>query len=86
MCPPIGSPLKSKLMSMYFPNLLELSLRFVLALPKASSTQLDFRRMFFTLQHKRKENGVSPDLQTQINDAFSFSGFSREFSNSREAL
>lgn len=46
----MGSPLKSKLMSMYFPKRLELSLRFVLALPKASNTQLDFSKMFFTLQ------------------------------------
>lgn len=49
MCPPVGSPLKLKLMSMYLPKRLELSLRFVLAFPKASSTQLDFSSTFFTL-------------------------------------
>lgn len=50
MWPPVGSPLKSKLMSMYFPKRLELSLRLVLALPKASKTQLDLSRMFLTLR------------------------------------
>lgn len=45
----MGSPLKSKLISMYFPNLLELSLRLVLAFPKASKTQFDFSNIFFTL-------------------------------------
>lgn len=49
MCPPVGSPLKLKLMSMYLPKRLELSLRFVLAFPKASSTQLDLSSTFFTL-------------------------------------
>lgn len=49
MWPPVGSPLKSKLMSMYLPKRLELSLRLVLALPKASKTQLDFSSTFFTL-------------------------------------
>lgn len=49
MCPPVGSPLKSKLMSMYLPKRLELSLRLVLALPKASRTQLDLSSTFFTL-------------------------------------
>lgn len=36
-----GSPLKSKLMSMYLPKRLELWLRLVRALPKASSTHVD---------------------------------------------
>lgn len=49
MCPPTGSPLKSKLMSMYLPKRLELWLRLVRALPKASSTQVDLRRTSFTL-------------------------------------
>ena len=39
-------PLKSKLISMYLPNLEELSLRFVLALPKASRMSLDCKRTF----------------------------------------
>ena len=50
MCPPTGSPLKSKSISMYFPNLLELSFLFVRALPKLSKTALDFRRTSLTLQ------------------------------------
>ena len=54
MCPPIGSPLKSKLMSIYLPKRLELSLRVVLAFPKASRMQLDCRRMFFTLEISNK--------------------------------
>jgi len=41
--------LKSKLMSMYLPKRLELSFRFVLALPNASRIQFDCSRMFFTL-------------------------------------
>ena len=49
MCPPTGSPLKSKSMSMYFPNLLELSFLIVLALPKLSKIALDFKRMSLTL-------------------------------------
>lgn len=49
MCPPTGSPLKSKLMSMYLPKRLELWLRLVRALPKASSTQVDFSSTSFTL-------------------------------------
>lgn len=49
MCPPTGSPLKSKSMSMYFPNLLELSFLTVLALPKLSKIALDFKRMSLTL-------------------------------------
>lgn len=53
MWPPIGSPLKSKLISMYLPKRLELSLRLVLALPKASRTQLDLSSMFFTLQDSK---------------------------------
>ena len=38
--------LKSKLMSMYFPNLEELSFLLVLALPKASRISLDWSRTF----------------------------------------
>lgn len=57
MWPPVGSPLKSKLMSMYLPKRLELSLRLVLALPKASRTQLDFSSTFFTL-HSTAQHGV----------------------------
>lgn len=74
----MGSPLKSKLMSMYFPNRLELSLRFVLALPKASNRQLDFSRMFFTLQQgwmDGKRNGVR--LQHSHHGIFFHSHFSR---------
>lgn len=52
MCPPVGSPLKLKLMSIYLPKRLELSFRFVLAFPKASSTQLDLSSTFFTLIHQ----------------------------------
>ncbi|TNN65346.1 hypothetical protein EYF80_024501 [Liparis tanakae] len=37
-------------MSMYLPKRLELSLRLVLAFPKASRTQLDLSSMFFTLR------------------------------------
>lgn len=40
MWPPTGAPLKSNCTSMYFPNRLELSLRRVLAFPKASNTGL----------------------------------------------
>ena len=54
MWPPMGSPLKSKFISMYLPNLLELSFLFVLALPKLSRMAFDFKRMFFTLQNMRK--------------------------------
>lgn len=57
MWPPVGSPLKSKLMSMYLPKRLELSLRLVLALPKASRTQLDFSSTFFTL-HSTAQHGM----------------------------
>lgn len=68
MCPPTGSPLKSKLMSMYLPKRLELWLRLVRALPKASSTQVDLRSTSFTLwteglgaqcKHPRLENNHS---------------------------
>lgn len=41
--------MKSKLMSMYLPKRLELWLRLVRALPKASSTQVDFSSTSFTL-------------------------------------
>lgn len=50
MCPPTGSPLKSKLMSMYLPKRLELWLRLVRAFPKASSTQVDLSNTSLTLQ------------------------------------
>ena len=46
MWPPMGSPLKSKLISMYLPNREELSLRLVLALPKASKMSLDCNKTF----------------------------------------
>lgn len=49
MCPPIGSPLKSKCISMYFPNRDELSFLFVFAFPNASSMEFDWIRTFFTL-------------------------------------
>ena len=49
MWPPVGSPLKSKLMSMYFPNRLELSFRFVLALPNASMIWFDLIKTVVTL-------------------------------------
>ena len=48
-CPPIGSPLKSKIISIYFPKRLELSLRFVLAFPKHSKIVFDWTRIFLTL-------------------------------------
>lgn len=49
MCPPTGSPLKSKLMSMYLPKRLELLLRLVRAFPKASSTHVDLSSTSLTL-------------------------------------
>lgn len=49
MFPPTGSPLKLKLICMYLPNRLELSLRFVFAQPSDSSIEFDRRRIFFTL-------------------------------------
>lgn len=45
----MGSPLKSKLMSMYLPKRLELWLRLVRALPKASSTHVDLSSTSLTL-------------------------------------
>ena len=45
----MGSPLKSKLMSMYLPNLEELSFRFVLAFPKASKMSFDCNKTFLAL-------------------------------------
>ena len=53
MWPPIGSPLKSKLMSMYLPNLDELSLRLVFALPNDSKIAFDCSSTFFTLNHAK---------------------------------
>lgn len=83
----MGSPLKSKLMSMYFPNRLELSLRFVLALPKASNTQLDFSRMFFTLQQGWMDGkGSRIRLQRSHHRIFFHSHFSEEFNDSSDAL
>lgn len=83
----MGSPLKSKLMSMYFPKRLELSLRFVLALPKASNTQLDFSRMFFTLQQGWVDGkGSKIRLQHSHHGIFFHSHFSEEFNDSSDAL
>lgn len=83
----MGSPLKSKLMSMYFPNRLELSLRFVLALPKASNTQLDFSRMFFTLQQGWVGGkGSRIRLQHSHHGIFFHNHFSEEFNDTSDAL
>ena len=59
MWPPVGSPLKSKFMSIYFPNRLELSFRFVLALPNASMIWLDLINTVVTLdtEEKQQNNG-----------------------------
>lgn len=76
MWPPVGSPLKSKLMSMYLPKRLELSLRLVLALPKASRTQLDFSSTFFTLRgggaarHSMARNGTARHSTAQHDTAW----------------
>lgn len=59
MCPPTGSPLKSKLISMYLPKRLELWLRLVRALPKASSTQVDLSSTSLTLRGAEGLRGCS---------------------------
>jgi hypothetical protein len=57
MLPPTGSPLKSKLMSMYLPKREELSFLLVLALPNVSRIAFDCSSTFFTL-HKKLFVGI----------------------------
>lgn len=56
--------MKSKLMSMYLPKRLELWLRLVRALPKASSTHVDLSSTSLTLHGVGRQRGQDYDTKT----------------------
>ena len=84
MCPPTGSPLKSKLMSMYLPKRLELWLRLVRALPKASSTHVDLSSTSLTLRGVDRWRGQDYNMKTLHSGLCPHPGSLPEASQSQE--